>query len=333
MADLVLTCAQCGHEMLVPEYAMGSKGRCAQCRAVLVVDEQSTRPLESADGAGAGVSEKAPPATSDGGACAFCGRPFRGEWDRHSTPEGIICHICARQSSPSGPAYIEAATFQEAPRDPTAYFPHEPVGRTVDLDEKVPFFARNHPELFRTIVLFAGLAVVGLGLLMFFLQGADVPRPSPHVAQTHQPAPSHGPTFKTPPTAAAKVTTLILVAFFCFFGCLLALYLTLRIENKLPLDHFFTNAAALSPFALLLAVPTFFRALIMVAATVVTGLGGPLLLLQLILSVMIMLWVLWVRFDCPVTSILLYFVLHVFTAIFAQQLAVFVTGLLGNFVF
>ena len=45
MSDLVLTCEICGHRMRIPEYAMGSKGKCAQCGAVLLVGPDNTAPL------------------------------------------------------------------------------------------------------------------------------------------------------------------------------------------------------------------------------------------------------------------------------------------------
>lgn len=36
--------------------------------------------------------------TDEGACCAQCRRLFRGDWDRHQRPEGIICHLCATQA-------------------------------------------------------------------------------------------------------------------------------------------------------------------------------------------------------------------------------------------
>ena len=38
--------------------------------------------------------------TADPGACCTqCRRAFRGDWDMHQRPEGILCHLCASQAA------------------------------------------------------------------------------------------------------------------------------------------------------------------------------------------------------------------------------------------
>ena len=45
-----------------------------------------------------GHVREAPAGLPEDQRCATCRRPFRGEWDRHASPDGDRCHICATQA-------------------------------------------------------------------------------------------------------------------------------------------------------------------------------------------------------------------------------------------
>ncbi len=51
--------------------------------------------------------------------CVRCGRTFRGDWDRHETPEGILCNICARQAGDVPAPWETAAMPRETVKPPT----------------------------------------------------------------------------------------------------------------------------------------------------------------------------------------------------------------------
>lgn len=53
------------------------------------------------------VPEKKPVAEDQ---CARCGRPFRGDWDRHEDEEGTLCTFCSRQVDRLTPSYLDVPT-------------------------------------------------------------------------------------------------------------------------------------------------------------------------------------------------------------------------------
>lgn len=45
-----------------------------------------------------GRVREAIPASVEGVRCVRCNRAFRGSWDQHERPDGLVCHICASQA-------------------------------------------------------------------------------------------------------------------------------------------------------------------------------------------------------------------------------------------
>lgn len=45
-----------------------------------------------------GRVREAVPAAVEGVRCVRCNRAFRGAWDQHASPDGLVCHICATQA-------------------------------------------------------------------------------------------------------------------------------------------------------------------------------------------------------------------------------------------
>lgn len=124
--ERVVYCS-CGGRMRAPEDALGMQGLCVRCGTAIIVGEQNSFPLMDdssqlpplaalkkrpvaapphmdaryAQDAGAALGQTAHPGRVAGAyACVRCGRTFRGAWDRNKTPEGEICHICARRIRP-----------------------------------------------------------------------------------------------------------------------------------------------------------------------------------------------------------------------------------------
>lgn len=131
---------RCGGRMRAPEAALGMQGVCVRCGAAIIVGEQNSFPLMDDSSqlppiaalrkrpvaapphqdaryvpdAGVAPGQTAHPGRIAGAyACVRCGRTFRGAWDRNKTPEGEICHICARRMCPedgnAAPSPLDAA--------------------------------------------------------------------------------------------------------------------------------------------------------------------------------------------------------------------------------
>ncbi len=303
MADLVLECDSCGHEMRVNEFAVGAKGICTNCGVELRVSLANTRPLgdERLEPMGSAVSNAEAPTEVigqvDGDHCARCGRAFRGEWDQYESASGIVCHICANRAE--GPGDVQDAIGEVKPVMAT-------YSRTgLDMPEpKLPpnpefVAARRREELFKRAVLFAALAMIILAIVatMFTdLESAPVPEPDDAtIAAT-------GTADEAPPELPSWVPWAVRGVQFVvsFFGKVLVLFLMLSWAKKLPNDTFGANLIAISVVGFGLAV---LDVMIMLLAAlpiigIVWGILGPLLMLYIIYSL----------YDLTFAELLLFFV-------------------------
>lgn len=304
--------------MRVPEFALGSRGRCAGCGRALTVAESNTRALFPSDGP-APISDRASPerpasessevaefvdprasrpVLPRGSQCARCGKLFRGDWDRNPTEHGEICHICARLATEQGGPAVPGRIAEEPPAHPDSYFPMQPMGSPPEEEPKVPAFARNHPELFRGVVLTAGVAVMVLAA--YFALFGDF---SDLGVDTTDGAGPAAPAAPLPRNVVLLIW--IIRGFFMLFGHFLALYLALSVFEKLPMDTLPGNILALIWPTLIAA---FFGFIPFVGA--------------LFVALIFYAW-----FDFTFKMIVVYFVFHIFTSIIAQQGALFAAAL------
>ncbi len=120
--------------------------------------------------------------------CARCGRSFRGEWDRCEGPEGTICHICANRA-PENPPQPE--TQEEPPPPPPAeeediLSPDAliPIESETVSDSHLPGFAQKNPELFKRIILTAGILVIAGAVFAALFSSSETPTPSKETGST-----------------------------------------------------------------------------------------------------------------------------------------------------
>lgn len=324
MGDLVLTCDHCGHEMRVPEYALDSKGRCASCGEVLFVSEPNTRPLEVADRSESlHVSPEQVPeegnvqaAAAAPDVCVRCGRPFRGEWDRRETVLGDMCNICGRLAT-EGEVLAEARNFQEMPVSPDSYFPREPLGKAEREIEKVPSFAENQPVWFRRALWASALLVIFLAILFSQTTG-----PLPEVEHT----PQELAEIEANIPHAFKMFVFFSQGIFAWFGFLLALYVVLHVENRLPQDSVVGNVLSMLIPSFIITLPIILFPLIPLAIPWGTG------LYQIVIAFAVPLFmfvIVHLHYDCRLRGVFLFGFLALPALLIAMLLRVFILGAAG----
>jgi len=113
MQQRVVECA-CGQAMRVPAEALHRMGRCVGCGTRFEVTDANSRllaaetPLPQAARTGFELSVEEEAVLPKPGAgpdwnCSRCGRPFRGDWDRHPGDSGEVCLLCSRQAASMSP--------------------------------------------------------------------------------------------------------------------------------------------------------------------------------------------------------------------------------------
>lgn len=256
MANIRVSCP-CGNEMVMSEFAVGMKTTCPACGKPLNVNWQNSRPLDAEEPTAAvPVSERAAQGDASlfAGAqaetpragkhhCDRCGRPFRGDWDRHQTGSGTLCNICVNLVRPADPA--DPSSGFVAPIDTLRIEKNEdpiPAPTLEPLDDERSLLEKYWPseETMHKIALYGGIAVIVLALLVFITSGFEAPEESKSVATEDVPE----------ITRATGIAYYAVNAFTQFFGVFLGLYLFLHWSNRLPNDTFLLNIIALTPVAL-----------------------------------------------------------------------------------
>jgi len=260
VVDIRVSCP-CGNEMVMSEFAVGMRTTCPSCGHPLNVSWQNSRPLDSDEPTVAvPVSEVA--AKSDASLfaqeqpaekprlgknhCDRCGRPFRGEWDRHEANEGALCNICVnlvRQVDPNDASsgFVAPIDTLRIERD------DEPVPAPVaPTEDQRSWFERNWPTegTMQKIALYGGLAVVVLAALVFVTSGFDVPE-----MDTVGKVVADGSTETVPEPAGIAFYVISMIT--GYFGVYLGMYIFLSWGNRLPNETLIPNLIAVAPVALL----------------------------------------------------------------------------------
>ncbi len=260
MKNLICTC-ECGHRFHVSDSAWGMESVCGMCGRPIQVTPDNTRP----------VDVEIPPGESDRGSsadhCARCGRPFRGDWDKNSSAEGMICHICANQGgraqseqpalnaedgsphaavseptarpAPPADSALEAAGAVLIDHDPDAMDDEEPsLGKRFENFRETPAFRRG--------LWAAAVSVMVLAVVAAFMK---TPPPPDDAALEAVSESSGGLRIFGPPEAwsssekaAVRVTTVVLETVFLFVPTVAALFLALAFVGRLPAHRWFASA-------------------------------------------------------------------------------------------
>ncbi|MCC6695558.1 MAG: hypothetical protein IT365_08000 [Candidatus Hydrogenedentes bacterium] len=243
------------------EFAVGLRTTCPACGSPLTVSWQNSRTLDSEEpkqvqpapqptepvvsAARMFEAEERPAPKAGKHHCDRCGRPFRGDWDRHTTAEGMLCHICSnlvRPADPTNPSsgYVPPIDSIRLDRDLTPAAPE-----TVVEEEPEPqsWWEKNMPsdETMQKVALYSGIAVIVLALLVFLFDTSEPP--SPHTATGEEEV-----TEAITPVAGAAYW--IILGITRYFGSFLGLYLFLSWGNRLPNERFVLNLIALAPIVL-----------------------------------------------------------------------------------
>ncbi|MBN2308256.1 MAG: hypothetical protein JXR94_04755 [Candidatus Hydrogenedentes bacterium] len=254
MSEYYVVCS-CGYRRRVTQASMGLSGRCPRCGREIIVNDSNL--VEAGESSGfeeeeAGREDLAIEFRSGGSApagqgCARCGRPFRGDWDRYRTSEGVLCNICANRAAeqadttsapepvpvmtPAQRAQIAAVAAEVASRDLTPAPEAEP--------EEESFAERNH-ERIRTAVIVAGVLVVAFTVVVVLFDPLSSAR---HGAggDTDAAAVQEAAEDLPPYMGLVALAIQILVGYVAEF-C--ALYFVLQWANALPNDSLELNIVA-----------------------------------------------------------------------------------------
>lgn len=213
--------------MQVPTKALNRTGVCVACGEMIRVTAENTRPAQSS--ASLGEEPELEPH------CASCGRPFRGDWDRFLSSEGVLCLICKRQ----------AAEPTEAPAPG-----REPLPKaisTAKLSTIRPPKTKKPPPSRREVVIFVTVSAVLIGAAMLF----PVER---YIAEFFSQGTRIANEDFTTPVWIAFLAVNFLVGVISTF---VVLYTVLSWSNKLPNDSVQANTVSVGLVCLLIHVITF----------------------------------------------------------------------------
>jgi len=313
MSDLAFTC-RCGHKIRITEEQLGMETSCPVCKADIRFTENNTEPIVPSVATDQTAPREPGVGNGDGGGrpgspedrCARCGRPFRGDWDKHESPLGTLCNVCAnlaRSDSPGTPlteGEVRPVVSPEFEAEPEP----EPKAEPEPKREKVPRMFADHPREFRIgVAVAAGLVVLAAMYYSFTDSGVPVQPPSEGQTAGQAAPPAH----VLPAVIVIGVGLIVQI-----FKVALPIYLVLFYANRLPYDRHWQNAVTMAPIFLVLALLTY-----------VPYIGG---LLSLILIVML----LWERYDLEFYYLVLWAILALLSALLLWALKMIILGALAQ---
>jgi len=248
------------------------------------------------------------------GACARCGRPFRGDWDRFRTSKGTVCYICANLlRSEEGEHIAQLEEEKAQPVDPA-------LGQSWDrLEAETARIQAAHNDKKSRNRQMAALAVIFAIVAVAVLLWPASKTPSEDHARRHaairSSAPTATPATTEAPKEAPQWTRYALIAIRLtgdLIGGIIALYLTLHVCNKLPNETFRKNLLAVG------AVGTLFF-IIDLAVTPFSSLAFIIALIMLLKGI----------YDFTVLDFLYYILFGMVARVLVWVIVTFATGLLG----
>ncbi len=216
--------------------------------------------------------------------CARCGRLLRGDWDRYTTDEGYVCHICAN---------IAAAEYSASPAIPP---PEMTAASTALIAERPPRFQEEmeandadagwfdrfkETRYFKVGLLTSAWATI---VLVVILTITESRQPLPERAPPEQARVGLGLLGPAATMTSAQEATVgrviqVMQVFFLYAACFAALYLTLAISGRLPCDTLWRNVLHVGIVALIMRIMQMF---IPLAVGLILPMGGLLALVLVI---------------------------------------------------
>ncbi|GMV99249.1 MAG: hypothetical protein AMXMBFR84_03880 [Candidatus Hydrogenedentota bacterium] len=247
MPDYFVLCVACGQVNRVASAPIGSSIRCKSCNRPVTLTEENAVPTGEGETAAPMEivygEDNAMRAASrrQGKDCDRCGKPFRGDWDKHETENGLLCNICANQYREPDPGFsnrIEPIEDNELP-----FADCKPSVNPDEPPPKTPF-----EENMQKVAIVGAIFVVGLGILFFFYD----PQPLPSIADEESAQQAIADTAKDVPSLV------YFIAYAFRFGAgiaaqFIALYLILSWTKNLPNDTLWKNIIALAVIAVALS--------------------------------------------------------------------------------
>lgn len=259
MSVLEVACA-CGHRMRVPESAFGTSVACPSCgdglyvslSTVVASGSAETRPTvaprEERLAPAAAMQAELAVESVLAERCARCNREFRGDWDRHTTPQGIVCNICARRAEPVGaasePPRAPAEPVTKAPTERRMMMPEYTQVTPYIVDEPQRKTVRDPAKMKRDAIILGAAFLVTMGIIAFFPVETILSR-----------------TDWEPRGELSRgwgIVVMIIRIIAMFAGSYIAYYIVLNKANKLPNDTFIGNLFAVGPPVVGLAVLAMF---------------------------------------------------------------------------
>ena len=218
MDNFALVC-RCGHAMKISVRQFGQSGTCPACKQWLTPGADNTEPLH--------LYEARTRTAANPNLCLKCEKPFRGDWDKVSTPEGIVCHHCSIRAVEGVPVRPSAAPPQ----------PIEIPKPVVEIEVKkrlIPFpEIDTESPLFKRIILIAGLSVVLMTAMLLKFGDYDISR-----AARIEVADETAIELPTYARAVVLVWYALMGLLTPFFG----IYFMLLNSNRLPHEAFARNS-------------------------------------------------------------------------------------------
>lgn len=182
--------------------------------------------------------------------CVRCGRPFRGEWDRYSSAQGAVCHVCANlmglqdqdrepvYATPAVPAPERAPPFRLEEREPE----REPRPSQGSLGDRFEEFKGTRQ--FRVLLYGAAFSVIAIAIFysFFYTWPEDAgPMRVPGAEDQGEPRGRVGLALLGPPAEltegqhhAIAILVFVVRIVLAFLPRFLAIYITMHMAGDMP---------------------------------------------------------------------------------------------------
>jgi hypothetical protein len=240
--------------------------------------------------------------------CARCGRPFRGEWDRHPRSDEIVCNICANLAEHMAAPVLAPRLPQHTVAPPT----REELREMRGLQDRPP---PPDPNRYRGLKPF--LIVFGVTMLAILVLPVE-----DWVAWLSERR------FHNRPEALSPVWNRVLwslVLVFIFLKEWLAVFLALLSERPKDRDAFLMEAITAAKYAVILSIFAYGFLFIFAGP----GGFGPIGLAFLALHIFLPPLVLWAFTDLDGSTVLLIFVFRAIVEPFMPLIKWSILGILG----
>lgn len=228
--------------------------------------------------------------------CARCGRAFRGDWDRYTRDEGVLCNICARQLPPERTPWdapIDRGTVPPPSNDEL-----RELARLTNRREKPP----RDPNKYRGLPTF--LAISAVVMLLVWILPVERWVGSFMISLAAAEAPEQG--------SAGYYAAIAFRLIGAFLANFIALYLALSQADKLPNESLSMNCVNIGLIVLLLW-----------GIGVTGSLVAPVMLTASFIAIILQIYIVWNTYDLHFADMLFYFVIRILCSVILALLTPF----------